>query len=87
MPNSKSAEKRNRQNQKRRDKNRVVRSRLRTYERKFREALEEGELENAEAVYHDVVSELDIAARKGVIPKKRASRHKSRLAKQLDHLR
>ena len=39
--------------------------------------------ESLESDFREVVSDLDRAARKGVIPKKRADRHKSRLAKQL----
>jgi small subunit ribosomal protein S20 len=86
VANSKSAEKRNRQNEKRREHNRVIRSRIRTYTNKFEEALESGDKDAAQEAYQDIVSALDRAARKNVIPKERASRKKGRMAKRLDAL-
>ena len=83
MANSKSAEKRNRQNEKRREHNRVIRSQIRTYKNKFDEAVEEGDKEAAEEAYREVVSILDRAARRNIIPKKRASRKKGRMAQRL----
>jgi small subunit ribosomal protein S20 len=59
--------------------NRAVKSSLKTAHKKFLAA----PAEEAEAAYRKASSELDLAARKGVIPKQRADRKKSRLAKVL----
>ena len=83
MPTHKSAEKRMRQNAKRRMRNKGVRSTLTTSTRKFREALESGDLDAAVERVREVESTYDRAVAKGVIPKKRASRKVSRLKKRL----
>ena len=58
----------------------AVKSSVKTATKKFLAA----EGEDAEARYRTISSELDLAAKKGVIPRKRADRHKSRLAKTLN---
>ncbi len=83
MANSKSALKRVRQNETRRVRNRVVRSSIRTYTNQFDKAVEAGSKEDASAAYEKIVSILDRAASKGVIPKTRASRKKGRMAARL----
>jgi small subunit ribosomal protein S20 len=83
LANTKSAKKRIRQNEKRRARNRVFRGRARTYVKKARMAIESGDLEAARAATLVAVSELDIAAQKGVLHDNNASRRKSRLMKQL----
>lgn len=83
MPTHKSAEKRMRQNAKRRMRNKGVRSTLTTATRKFREALESGDLDTATETMRNVESTYDRAVAKGVIPQKRASRKISRLKKRL----
>jgi small subunit ribosomal protein S20 len=76
----KSAEKRARQDVKRRERNRTVRTRTRGIVKALRSEIEAGgaalgeKLRSAEAA-------LRRAATKGVIPKRRASRQVSRLAK------
>lgn len=87
MANSKSARKRIRQNEVRRQRNVRVRSRLRTQINHFSRALEEGDVAKAEAQFQTVESLLDRAASKGVIPRKRASRKTGRLALALNKLR
>jgi small subunit ribosomal protein S20 len=83
VPTTDSAEKRIRQNEKRRERNQNRKSRLTTAERRFEEALEADNLDEAEAYLRDVESEYDRAASKGVVPQKRASRKISRLSKRL----
>ena len=83
MANTKSAIKRNRQNEKRRKRNRVYRGRARTFVKKARVAMENGDLEEARAATLEAISELDRAAQKGVLHKNNASRRKGRLMKQL----
>ncbi len=78
MANIKSAEKRNRQNKKRRELNRVWRGGSRTAVKKARLAIEGGAEDSAEAL-RVAVRALDKAANKGIIHKNNASRRKSRL--------
>lgn len=86
MPNNASAEKRMRQEQKRRLHNRMVKSTVKTNITKARQALASGSEENSEAAIRAAVSELDRAAKKGVIHHNNAARRKSRLMKQLNKL-
>jgi small subunit ribosomal protein S20 len=86
MPNNKSAEKRMRQEQKRRAHNRSVKSLVKTQVTKARVAITGSNVsaEDAEAAVRAAVSELDRAAKKGVIHRNNAARRKSRLMKQLN---
>jgi small subunit ribosomal protein S20 len=79
MPNTKSAAKRLRSNATRRGVNRARRSRVRTCERNFREALAQGNSEETQRLLSMCFSELDKAAKKGVIHRNAADRKKSRL--------
>ena len=84
MPNIESAVKRMRQNQRRRMRNRQLRSRMRTQIKKFRSLVEKGEIDEAREALPSVYSVIDSTARKGVIHPNTAGRYKSRLAKQLN---
>lgn len=79
MPNHKSAEKRVRQNEKRRDINRGNRGRLRTGIKKLRAALASGEPNTAQELLPATVSLIDKAVQKGVLHRNAAARYKSRL--------
>ena len=79
MPNHKSAEKRMRQNEKRRDINRGNRGRLRTGIKKLRAAIEGGEAGSAQELLPATVSLIDKAVQKGVLHRNAAARYKSRL--------
>ena len=81
MANHKSAEKRNRQNKIRNARNTHIRSTMRTYVKKVRTAVADGDLENAQALLEKAVPCIDKASAKGVIHKATASRKISRLAK------
>jgi small subunit ribosomal protein S20 len=83
LPNIKSAAKRMRQNEKRRLRNRVYVGSARTYIKKARLAMEEGNLEEAQEASKLAIKALDRAAQKGVVHKNNAARRKSRLIKQL----
>jgi small subunit ribosomal protein S20 len=76
MANTRSAEKQERQAVKRNAQNRAVKTRLRTSLKKARTAAAGGN-DDLSAGF----SEIDKAAKKGVIKKNTASRYKSRLAK------
>jgi small subunit ribosomal protein S20 len=79
MPNHKSAEKRMRQNEKRRTINRGHRSTLRTGIKKLRAALEGGDASNVQALLPGTISLIDKAVQKGALHKNAAARYKSRL--------
>ena len=83
MANIKSQIKRNRQNEKRRLRNKSVKSSLKTAIRKFHTAVEQGDLETATVLMRDASKQLDKAASKGVIHKNQAANRKSAIAKQL----
>ena len=78
MPNIRSAKKRMRQAEKRRAKNRTQRASVRTAVKKAR-AAQGGE--QSQAAYAQAEQLLDRAARKGLLPKNRVARTKSRLVK------
>ena len=79
MPNHKSAEKRVRQNETRREINRGNRGRLRTGIKKLRAALESGDAGSAQELLPKTVSLIDKAVQKGVLHRNAAARYKSRL--------
>lgn len=79
MASHPSAEKRNRQRIKRTARNRAVKSALRTEVKKVRTAIKAHAADLSPAV-RDASSALDRAASKGIIPARKASRLKSRLA-------
>lgn len=81
MANHKSAEKRNRQRLKRRERNIVRLSTLRTYMKRVRKALAAGELETAKETLPMAITAITKAASKGVIHRKTASRYTSRLTR------
>jgi small subunit ribosomal protein S20 len=83
VANIKSQIKRNRQNEKRRLRNKAVKSSLKTAIRKFREATAAGDAESATALMRDASRKLDKAVSKGVIHKNQAANRKSAIAKRL----
>jgi small subunit ribosomal protein S20 len=83
MANTKSAEKRNRQNEKARERNRAHRSALRTAIKKLRSALTSGDAGQAKELLPATLGLIDKTAQKGVIHDNTASRYKSRLASQV----
>lgn len=84
MANIKSQIKRNRTNEKRRIRNQAVKSELKTFVRKTREAIAAGDKAAAEEALRAVSRKLDKAVSKGVIHKNQASNRKSKLAAQVN---
>jgi small subunit ribosomal protein S20 len=80
MPNNRNAAKAMRQSGKRRLRNRVARTSLRTVIRKVHEATEMDDASIAEAAFKTAVKRLDQAASKKYIHKNKAARLKSRLS-------
>ncbi|MDQ3798647.1 MAG: 30S ribosomal protein S20 [Acidobacteriota bacterium] len=79
MPNHKSAEKRVRQNEKRRLVNRSNRSSLRTQIKKLRTALSGADVQASQELLVPTISAIDKAVNKGILHKNTAARYKSRL--------
>ena len=79
MPNHKSAEKRMRQNEKRRVINRNNRGRLRTGIKRLRAALDAGDRAAVQELLPQTVSLIDKAVQKGALHRNAAARYKSRL--------
>lgn len=82
MANIKSQIKRNRQNEAARERNKSVRSALKTAVRRFNEAAESGDSDKAKTLAADAGKKLDKAASKGVIHKNQAANRKSAIAKK-----
>ena len=79
----KSAIKRNRQNAKRRERNRVVRSRVKSDVRKVREAADRQDQPVAERELRAAIKEISKAASKGILHRNNASRRIARLSKRV----
>ncbi|WP_045116556.1 30S ribosomal protein S20 [Plesiocystis pacifica] len=79
MANHKQAEKRNRQRLKRRARNLLHLSTMRTYIKRVRRAIEEGDLETAQSTLPQALHAIGKANSKGVIHRRTASRYASRL--------
>jgi small subunit ribosomal protein S20 len=81
VANIRSQIKRNRQNERRREGNKAVRTRLRTEAKKVRQAVTGGDADAAAAQLRTTARLLDKAAAKGAVHKRTAARRKSRLAR------
>ena len=81
MANIKSQIKRNKQNEKAHERNKAVKTSLKSAVRKFREAAEAGDAK-AQELAKDAAKKLDKAASKGVIHKNQAANRKSAIAKK-----
>ncbi len=85
MANTASAEKRNRQAQKRRARNVQVRTGVKSAVKKVREAIAKGDAAGARAALHAAEKAISKASSKGVVHKNAASRKIGRLAKAVAH--
>ena len=86
MANIKSQIKRNLTNAKAHERNKAVKSELRTFVRNVRAAVESGDADQAKAALAAASRKLDKAASKGVIHKNQAANRKSSLAQQVSSL-
>jgi small subunit ribosomal protein S20 len=86
LAHHKSALKRIRSSERKRLRNRLVRSRTRTFVKKAHAVIAEGEAATAREVTLTAIRQLDKAVTKGVLHKKTAARNKSRLMKKLNTL-
>lgn len=86
MANIKSQRKRNLTNEKARQRNKAVKSSLKTAVRKFRSAADTGDTEQAMALARDASRKLDQAASKGVIHKNQAANRKAAIHRRAEQL-
>ena len=82
MPSEKSA----RSSQRKRARNRSVRSSTRTYITTARNAIKGGDTDQSQAAVTKAIQALDKAAKRGVVHPNNAARRKSRLVKRLNSL-
>jgi small subunit ribosomal protein S20 len=87
VANIKSQIKRNKQNEKARQRNKAVKSALKTSVRQFREAAEAGDQDKVTEAVRTAYVKLDKAASKGVIHKKQAANRKSAIARRAEQLK
>jgi small subunit ribosomal protein S20 len=75
-----------RQNEKRRLRNKSIKSEMRTAVKKVLVAIKDKKKDVAEAALKSAYSSLDTAAAKGVVHKNHARRHKARLVARVNSL-
>lgn len=86
MATHKSAEKRNRQNEKRRIRNTSIKTYVKTRIKEVLKTVENKDIEGAKSALARVIPIIDKASTKGVLHKKTASRKISRLARKVNSL-
>jgi len=87
LPVTKSAQKQVRVSEKRRLRNKSVRTRCKTEITKAEKLIFSNELESAEKAVATAISALDKAAEKGIIPANNVARRKSRLVQKFNQAR
>jgi small subunit ribosomal protein S20 len=83
---NKSAEKRNRQGEKRRIQNKSEKTAIRSSAKKVLVAAQGKDKASAEVALKDMIKRIDTAARKGIVKKNAASRKKSRMQRLINSL-
>ena len=84
MAQHKSAKKRIRQNDKKRTRNRHIRTTLRSAMKRFEQTLEKQNAEELKALLDKTISIVDTAASKGIIHKNKAARHVSQIRRKIN---
>jgi small subunit ribosomal protein S20 len=87
MPNIKSQEKRNRQNIKRRIKNRLLKTRIKTDQKRLAEAVNSKNTEEAKKNFNILSKHLDKAVKKGAVHKNFSANKKSKAAKLVNSIK
>ncbi|MBC8387590.1 MAG: 30S ribosomal protein S20 [Actinobacteria bacterium] len=87
MPNIKSQEKRNRQNIKRRIKNRLLKTRIKTDQKRLAEAVNSKNTEEAEKSFNILSKHLDKAVKKSAVHKNFSANKKSKAAKLVNSIK
>ena len=86
MPTTKSAAKRVRQNEKKRKRNKAVKTKTKNAKKRFFAALEEGDVEEAQERFREACRQLQKAAAKGVLHENKIARDQSRMQRRLNEL-
>ncbi len=84
MPNIKSAKKRVKIIEKKTLRNNMIKSGYKSAIKRFEEAIEAGQIDEAKTLFSQATKKIDQACSKGVIVKNTAARKKSNLAKKLN---
>lgn len=84
MANIKSAIKRINTNNKKRERNKALKSKMRTEIKKVEKLIETNNLEEAKVAFQAATKAIDKAVQKGAIHKNNGNRQKSRLAAKLN---
>ena len=84
MPNIKSAKKRVLVTAKKTERNKSIKSEVKTEVKKFLATVESGDKKSATALFPHVCSVIDSAVSKGILKKNTAANKKSGLAKKLN---
>lgn len=84
MPNIKSAKKRVKIIEKKTLRNNMIKSAYKTAIKKFEQAIESGNIEEAKVLMSEATKKIDQACTKGVLVKNTAARKKSSLSKKLN---
>ena len=84
MPNIKSAKKRVKVIEKKTLRNNMIKSAYKTAVKKFEQAIEAGNMEEAKTLFSEATKKIDQACTKGVIVINTAARKKSSLSKKLN---
>ena len=84
MPNIKSAKKRVKVIEKKTLRNNMIKSAYKTAVKKFEQAIEAGNIDEAKVLFSEATKKIDQAWTKGVIVKNTAARKKSSLSKKLN---
>lgn len=84
MPNIKSAKKRVKVIEKKTLRNNMIKSGYKSAVKKFEEAVNAGNMEEAKTLFSEATKKIDQACSKGVLVKNTAARKKSSLSKKLN---
>ncbi|MFQ6043017.1 MAG: 30S ribosomal protein S20 [Candidatus Poribacteria bacterium] len=84
MPNTKSAKKHMRADERKRRRNVSIKSSVKTAIKQAEQAFRSGDSEQAEAALREALRKLDKANQKGVLKENSTNRKKSRLAKKFN---
>ena len=87
MPNIKSAKKRVKTDQIKKERNKDQIASMRTAEKKVKAAIKNKDKKEATELLNNATKKIDKAARKGLIKKNKAARDKSKLAKAINSIK
>ena len=87
MPNKKASIKDLRQNKRRAERNKIVKTKLRDLSRHFRIAIDNKDKSKAEEIIKNIIKAVDKSVQKNIMKKNTAARKKSRMMKKINELK